>query len=621
MKYRLLEKLGTGGMAEVFRAIGEGPEGFERPFAVKRIHPHLSTAPEFSRMFVEEARISARLVHPNIVQVFEFVQQDGGYYIVMEPVDGVDMGRVLRLVAARHEKLSPLFCVEVARQVCRGLEFAHELKGADGQSLGVVHRDVTPPNIMVDWNGTVKIVDFGISRAMQDLQSHAAEAGTVRGKVSYVAPELLEGRVADARSDVFSLAVVLHELLSGQRLFLGENDLETLKLVRDMPIEPPSARNPAVKAALDTIVMRGLERDPAKRYKSAREMGDDLEEFVARRKFSTRALGEQARGLFPGGATEEREGVPIAETDAHEQRTREVPISVGQLDAVIALDGVGEPRRRATPPPLPPPALLAPALAVPELVARPAAGPASGPIPILAPPSRLGFRLSVAASLALVGVSLSAVLVALFIVVAARRSAPAGTVAGESASGDEGSTGAGPHPAAGDHPPGAVAGTVQITVDSVPQGATVALAPAGGGAAAGEPLGQTPLLVPLARGEGAVELLLTKAGFAPLSFRVIANRDKDATAVLERETPVQVATLTTTVPTPPATEEEPRPRHKRSARRAAALAAARAESSVPAASSAPAAPAAPARPPAQVGPPFPRVALPATLAPASAPHR
>jgi len=567
-------------------------------------------------MFVEEARISARLVHPNIVQVFEFVQEDGGYYIVMEPVDGVDMGRVLRRVASRQEKLSPLFCVEVARQVCRGLEFAHELTRADGQPVGVIHRDVTPPNIMVDWNGTVKIVDFGISRAMQDLQSHAAEAGTVRGKVSYVAPELLEGRVADARSDVFSLAVVLHELLSGQRLFLGENDLDTLKLVRDLPIEPPSARNPAVKAALDEIVMRGLERDPAKRYQSARQMGDDLEDFVVRRQFSTRALAEQARALFPAGATDEPEVPPGVPTNMDDQRTREVPSSIGKLDAVVMLDGASEPRRRAMPPPPPPLAAAGPTPVVPvalEAVPRPVGGSPSGSAPVAAAPSRAGFRLSVAASLALVGVSLSAVLVALFIVVAARRSVPA---AGPIAAGAPGPAGAGTPANAGasDRPAAAVSGAVEIALDSVPQGATVALVSAGAGAAAGEPIGQTPLVLPLPRGEAAVELLLTKAGFAPLSFRVIANRDKDATAVLERETPVQVATLTTTAGTPP-TDEEPRPRRKRSARKARAEAAATtASSSAPPAS-------APARPATQDVAPFPRAALPATLAPGSGPHR
>lgn len=604
-------------MAEVFRAIGEGPEGFERPFAMKRIHPHLSAAPEFSRMFVEEARISARLVHPNIVQVFEFVQQDGSYYIVMEPVDGVDMGRVFRRVVARQDKLSPLFCVEVARQVCRGLEFAHGLARADGQG-GVVHRDVTPPNIMVDWNGTVKIVDFGISRAMQDLQSQAAEAGTVRGKVSYVAPELLQGRVADARSDVFSLAVVLHELLSGQRLFLGENDLETLKLVRELPIEPPSARNPAVKAALDEIVMRGLERDPAKRYQSAREMGDDLEEFVVRRQFSTRALGEQARELFPAGAIDETEAMPAAApgpAPADDQRTREVTISVGKADAVVVLEGATERPRRATPPPLPSLPPPPPPAAAQAVVARPTGGLASGPIPVPAPPAPAGFRLSVAASLALVGVSLSAVVVALIIVVAARRAVPAaGALATGAPAGDERMAGA------GDRSTGAAPRTVQIALDSVPQGATVALVSAGAGSTPGEPLGQTPLLVPLARGEAAVEVMLTKTGFAPLSFRVIANRDKDATAVLERETPLQVAALTTTAMAAATAEDEPRPRRKRSSRKGA-HSEARAEAPPTTTSSILAAPPPPARPAAAAPAPVPRAALPATLAPASAPHR
>ncbi len=171
MKYRLTEKIGSGGMAEVFRAVGEGPEGFERPFVIKRIHPRLSEAPEFVRMFVDEAKISARLVHPNIVQVFDFAQEDGGYYIVMEPVEGFDMGWLLRRrLESRREVPPPAFVAEIGRQACRGLDFAHTLTDADGKPLGIVHRDVTPPNIMVTWNGTVKIVDFGIARAVEALR-------------------------------------------------------------------------------------------------------------------------------------------------------------------------------------------------------------------------------------------------------------------------------------------------------------------------------------------------------------------------------------------------------------------------------------------------------------------
>ena len=235
MKYRLTEKIGSGGMAEVFRAVGEGPEGFERPFVIKRIHPRLSEAPEFVRMFVDEAKICARLVHPNIVQVFDFAPQDGGYYIVMEPVEGFDMGWLLRRrLESRREVPPPAFVAEIGRQACRGLDFAHTLTGPDGKPLGIVHRDVTPPNIMVSWNGTVKVVDFGIARAVAALRASVTDAGMVKGKMSYVAPELLDGKTADARSDVFSLGVVLHELLSGRQLFVGENDLDTLRLVREM---------------------------------------------------------------------------------------------------------------------------------------------------------------------------------------------------------------------------------------------------------------------------------------------------------------------------------------------------------------------------------------------------
>ncbi len=550
-------------MAEVFRAVGEGPEGFERAFVVKRIHPHLSDAPEFIRMFVDEAKISARLVHPNIVQVFEFVYEDGGYYIVMEPVDGVDMGRVFRRMGRKQEVPPPLFFAEVARQVCRGLEFAHGLTGTDGQALGVVHRDVTPPNIMVDWNGTVKILDFGIARAIQELRTKSDEAGIIKGKMSYVAPEQLEGKVADARSDVFSLAVVLHELLSGRRLFLGENDLETLKLVQGMPIVPPSTYNPGVKPQLDAIVMRALERDPARRYQSAREMGDDLEEFVVRRHFSMQALAEKARELAPVGDDDSVDSAPVV---ALEGDVGDAPSSIGRADAAIALAGAAERRRKATTPP-PPPELVGPRASGKAPVSVPApvsvGGSVSGPVPARLP-ARSGFRLSAAASWVLLVVSFSALAGALFLVVMVKR----GAVPGDFASGPD------------DSAPGARAKTVQVLLDSVPQGATVT-------AGAGKQLGQTPLVVRLPRGDVPVDFLLAKTGFAPLSFRLIANRDKDAVATLvpTAAQPVVAATgaaaaIAATVAA--ATEETPRRRRKSAARRAALAAATTAAAPQPA---------------------------------------
>src|SRR5262245_9133646 len=187
MKYRLTEKIGSGGMAEVFRAVGEGPAAFERPFVIKRIHPRLSGQAEFVRMFVDEANISARLIHPNIVQVFEFADQAGSYYLVMEPVDGIDMAWLLRRrISKPSEHLSPAFVAEVGRQVCRGLDFAHTLTDAAGQALGIVHRDVTPPNIMVSWDGIVKVLDFGLAKAAEALRLHQSDAGMIRGKMAYL---------------------------------------------------------------------------------------------------------------------------------------------------------------------------------------------------------------------------------------------------------------------------------------------------------------------------------------------------------------------------------------------------------------------------------------------------
>ena len=311
MKYRLTQKIGSGGMAEVFRATGEGPEGFERAFVVKRILPGLSDAPEFVRMFVDEAKISARLLHPNIVQVFEFAYQDGGYYIVMEPVDGVDMGLLLRKLERRGAVAPAAFAAEVGRQACRGLGFAHGLSSPDGKPYGIVHRDVTPPNIMVAWNGAVKILDFGIARAVQELRTSQTDAGIVKGKMSYIAPEMLQGQPPDARSDLFSLGVVLHELLCGRRLFVGENDLETLKLVSEMPVPRPSSRNPEVKPAFDEVILRALARDPAKRYQSADEMSQDLERLVLRKRYAASSFAKQVRALVPQAESAVEPGVPV----------------------------------------------------------------------------------------------------------------------------------------------------------------------------------------------------------------------------------------------------------------------------------------------------------------------
>ena len=484
MKYRLTQKIGSGGMAEVFRATGEGPEGFERTFVVKRILPGLSDAPEFVGMFVDEAKISARLLHPNIVQVFEFAYQDGGYYIVMEPVDGVDMGLLLRKLERRGAVAPAAFAAEVGRQACRGLAFAHGLCSPEGNPYGIVHRDVTPPNIMVAWNGAVKILDFGIARAVQELRTSQTEAGIVKGKMSYIAPELLQGQPADARSDLFSLGVVLHELLSGRRLFVGENDLETLKLVSDMPVPRPSSRNAEVKPAFDEVILRALARDPAKRYQSADEMSQDLERLVLRKRYAASSFAKQVRALVP-------------QTESAVEASLPVEIAFGQRDSATIV-------AEAAPRPAPPPPLAAAPAAVQTLLGALSAARASW-LPALLP---------TAATLVLTAIVLRHG--------GAAPRTPAGAPAPAPTPGSI---------AAACTPPPAPA-SVEISFDSRPQGALVT-----GAATPTErvrPLGETPFVFRMPRGESPVTLFMSKRGFASASVKVVPNHDKEVATRLER---------------------------------------------------------------------------------------
>ena len=488
MKYRLTQKIGSGGMAEVFRATGEGPEGFERAFVVKRILPGLSDAPEFVRMFVDEAKISARLLHPNIVQVFEFAYQDGGYYIVMEPVDGVDMSCLLRKLERRGAVAPAAFAAEVGRQACRGLGFAHGLASPDGKPYGIVHRDVTPPNIMVSWNGAVKILDFGIARAVQELRTSQTDAGIVKGKMSYVAPELLQGQPADARSDLFSLGVVLHELVCGRRLFVGETDLETLKLVSEMPVPRPSSRNPEVKPAFDEVILRALARDPAKRYQSADEMSQDLERLVLRKRYAASSFVKQVRALVP-------------QTESGVEAGLSVEVVFGQRDssAVVA----AETPRLAPPPP-------------------PAAVPAAAPGLVQALMGALrGARASWLPSL----LPTAATLVLMVIVL--RHGGPPSRVPSAYPP-----PALAPIPVAATCTTPALPPTVQISIDSRPQGALVTLA--GTPTERARPLGETPGAFRVPRGEAPMTLVVTKRGFASLSFKVVPNHDKDVDTRLER---------------------------------------------------------------------------------------
>jgi serine/threonine-protein kinase len=263
-------------MAEVFRAYVEGMEGYRDTFVIKRIRPEKSDSPELVRMFIDEARICGMLDHPNIVAVYDFGQVGGAYFMAMEYLRGRDLAVVLRALRLRLGAVPPLVAARIAQQVALGLQHAHEARLPDGRPAEIVHRDVTPSNIMVLNDGPVKVLDFGIAKTAALSHAPVPAKRRVKGKLAYLSPEQVRNLELDARSDVFSLGVVLWEMLVGQRLFAAGNELETLRNVLVNPVAPPSSKRREVPPALDAIVARALERDRDARFPSSAAMAQEL---------------------------------------------------------------------------------------------------------------------------------------------------------------------------------------------------------------------------------------------------------------------------------------------------------------------------------------------------------
>jgi len=273
--YRLLQRVAVGGMAEVFKAKRSGVEGFEKVVAVKRILPHLSDNKEFVDMFVDEAKMVAGLTHPNIVQIFDLGRIEKSYYIAMEYVQGRDLRSILRRARERGTRVPLELCALIASRVCSALEYAHRKKDDRGQPMMTVHRDISPQNILISFEGDVKLTDFGIAKAAS--KATVTEVGALRGKLLYMSPEQAWGKPMDRRSDLFSLGIVFYEMVTDHKPFLGSSEVSILETVRECKVAPPSTLNREVPPALERVVMKALERDPECRYQDAADMYRDLE--------------------------------------------------------------------------------------------------------------------------------------------------------------------------------------------------------------------------------------------------------------------------------------------------------------------------------------------------------
>ncbi len=274
--FLLLDRIAIGGMAEVYVALRREDAG-ARLHAVKRILPTLAEDRELVEMFLDEARLVVQLDHPGILPVHELGKHGDGYYIAMDYVAGRDLRALLDQLRAAGERLPPPLACHVAWRVADALDHAHRKRDAQGEPLSVVHRDVSPANVLLGFDGSVRIIDFGIAQAAIRPRPRRA---VLRGKFGYMSPEMVRGEPLDHRSDVFALGAVLHEMLTGERLFTGPTELAVMERVRAAEVRPPSARNPAVPPALDAVVLRALAREPEARFAWASELRDALAPFA-----------------------------------------------------------------------------------------------------------------------------------------------------------------------------------------------------------------------------------------------------------------------------------------------------------------------------------------------------
>ena len=342
-KYVLMRKIAMGGMAEIFKAKTAGAEGFEKDIVIKRILPHFTEDEAFVKMFIDEASITSKLQHANIVQIFDFDLCENTYFIAMEYVEGVDLKKVIDVGVKEGKPLSPAQCAWIMMELSKGLHYAHT-KEVKGKPLNIVHRDISPHNAMVSFSGEVKLMDFGIAKAAQ--RSTKTMAGTVKGKVAYMSPEQARGKSLDGRSDLFALGIMMWEMLTHKRLFLGDSDFETLTNVLKSDPPPPSSINPAVPADLDAIVLKSLHKDRENRHASVEAFNRDLTRW-----YYSNVTDLEAEALKPYMQVLFAEDIEQLKAFAAEEKGLPRPggdEAPADSDRTVALPGGYDPQQAAT---------------------------------------------------------------------------------------------------------------------------------------------------------------------------------------------------------------------------------------------------------------------------------
>ena len=346
-RYKITERIDAGGMAEVYRGIAESAVGgLKKAVAIKRILPNLTKNKKFVSMFLDEARVSMHLQHANIVGVFDIGMADTAYFIVMEYVDGANLKTIIESLRRQGQRMSVAHTLYILMEVCKGLQYAHDVTDPEnGRELGIVHRDISPPNILVSKRGEVKLVDFGLAKATSQLET--TDPGVVKGKFSYLSPEAASGKEVDRRADIFAVGILLYELLTGKRLFYGETDYQTVELVRQAKVPPLAAQNAEVTPELEQVVRKALARDLNQRFQSAGDLQDALAQYLfsQRLKVTSRDIEQLVQGCL-----------------REKQRTQPKAAPVGNLiDTLIneeivkftSLDDMGEPSMPGQPSPPP----------------------------------------------------------------------------------------------------------------------------------------------------------------------------------------------------------------------------------------------------------------------------